>query len=186
MPATGLQKSMSKMANKLSHAAACSLLAGLLFLFAGCGYRFAGSGNLPGGVRSVAVQVPVNSTAETGLENMVTRALVDELARRKHRIVPADRADAVLSGKIENLWLETVTHKEGSVSQERRVKVAVFLTLRSQAGDKLWSSGTLTADWTFDVVNGNKAATDANRRKALEEVVRKLAETAYARMTGQF
>ncbi len=163
------------------------LLAGLwLLAAAGCGYRFVGSGDMPGGVQALAVQVPLNSTAETGLENMVTAALVDELTRRKHRIVPAAEADAVLSGKIENLWLETVTHKGGSVSQERRVKVGLSLMLRSQDGNKLWASGMLTADWTFDVVSGNKAATDENRHKALEEVVRKLAETAYARMTGQF
>ncbi len=169
---------------KMSMGGSIILLAGLLLT--GCGYRFSGSGTIPGGARTLAVEVPLNSTAETGLENLVTQALVDEFTRRKHRLVPVGQADAVLSGKIDNLWLETVTHRGGSVSQERRVKVALSLELRSAAGDELWSSGTLTADWTFDVVNGDKAATEENRHKALEEVVRKLAESAYLRMTDQF
>ncbi len=156
------------------------------FMLTACGYTFTGTGTLPGGIQSLAVAVPANSTAETGLENIITRALIDELTRRKHRLVPAGQADAVLGGKIENLWLETVTHRGGSVSQERRVKVALSLELVAPGEGTIWSSGTMTADWTFDVVNDDKPATDQNRQMALEEVAKKLAETAYSRLTDQF
>ena len=58
---------------------------GIIFLFCvqttACGYRFAGTGNLPAGVESIFIEVLENRTAETGIENTFTNELIYEFTR---------------------------------------------------------------------------------------------------------
>ena len=50
--------------------------------FSACGYRFAGSGNLPEGIQTIAIDIFKNRTTETGLENTITNDLIYEFTRK--------------------------------------------------------------------------------------------------------
>ena len=60
------------------------------------------------------------------------------------------------------------------------------LQLASPAGRVLWSSGNIVERQAYDVVAGNRRATDQNKSDAIGIVSQKLAETAFNRLTDDF
>ncbi len=70
-------------------------------LLAGCGYHVTGSGSVPSDAQTVGIKLFVNRGRETGLEVELRRAIEDEFRRRGPlRVVPAEDADLVLTGRI--------------------------------------------------------------------------------------
>jgi hypothetical protein len=78
-----------------------------------CGYRFAQQEGFPGGTRRLFVNVFQNPTQETGVENIVTAALLSELTLRKtdELVSNMDNADVVLSGVVEEVTIGTIATK---------------------------------------------------------------------------
>ena len=159
----------------------------LVVSLSGCGYRLAGRGALPGGIQTLSVQILENRSSQTGAEVLITNALISELSRRRQgSIVDAQDADANLSGVIDSLTWDTVTHKGLNIAAERRVYATVSLSLVDAKGDILWKRFGLKAEQAYAVVEGNKPATEVNRRNAIRELSSRLAETVYRRLTDQF
>ena len=154
----------------------------------GCGYQMAGRGDLPGGVQTLSVRILENRSSETGAEIWVTNALIGELSRRRQgSVVDAQHAEATLSGAIESLTWDTVTRKGLNTAAERRVVATVSLTLTDTREKLSGSAAGLRAEQAYVVVEGNKPATDNNRRNAIRELsVQRIAENAYRRLTEQF
>jgi hypothetical protein len=69
---------------------------------------------------------------------------------------------------------------------ERRVTGIVNLRMESPDGRILWSSGNIVERETYDVVEGNKTATDLNLSAAIAAVSKKIAESAFNRLTDDF
>ncbi len=158
----------------------------LAMLLAGCGYRMAGPGELPGKSKTVAVTMLVNHSGESGLEARVTNALLDELTRRRQDwVVSAEQADAVLSGTIDKLSTQTAARTSTLTAAERMVVLTVSLTLKSRNGEVLWQGKGLTAEQAFPVGDA-KPQTESNRRAALNEVAKRVAEYACDRLTDNF
>jgi outer membrane lipopolysaccharide assembly protein LptE/RlpB len=154
---------------------------------AGCGYRFAGGGQLPGNIRRVAVLVLENRTSETGLENTLTNDLIYELTRNRNaQVVPAPQADARLSGSIRTLSVSSVSHSDADTSQERRVSVTVDLRLTDGGGETIWQRQGISANETYDVVASDKISTNQNRSEALKDLSKRLAERVYTSLTDNF
>ncbi len=109
---------------------------------AGCGYRFAGSGGFPAGVKTVFIALLDNRTTETGIEKVFTDDLIDEFIRRNEEGVAADPegADAVLSGTIAYMSVETISRTGASTTDERRVTMTVTLKLSDRKKRVVWSS----------------------------------------------
>jgi outer membrane lipopolysaccharide assembly protein LptE/RlpB len=160
--------------------------AAAVLLLISCGYRLVGSGQLPGGVSTMSVSILENRTVESGLETIVTNALVDELTRRRQNMVAsAGQADATLSGTILSLKTSTVARGGGQTALKRRVTINLALTLVDNDGKVIWENRSLSAAQDYDV-SGNSAETDANRRRAIDQVSQRLAEYAYERMVDPF
>src|SRR5438046_7936428 len=67
-------------------------------VLAGCGYSF--HGNLPDRIKTVAVPVFVNRTAEPAVENFLTQAVVQAFSTNgRLRVVKPAEADAILEGE---------------------------------------------------------------------------------------
>lgn len=164
------------------------LVAVLLIAMAGCGYRFAGQGQLPAGVSRVFVDILDNRTTVSGLERMITNDLIDEFTRRREESLEGDRsqADAVLTGIIVRLTEDSVARTSISAAAERRVAATVNLRLESPDGRVLWSSGNVVERQDYAVVEGDETATDRNRSAAIAALSRRLAETAFNRLTDDF
>jgi outer membrane lipopolysaccharide assembly protein LptE/RlpB len=153
---------------------------------AGCGYHMAGPGELPGKAKSVAVTMLVNRSGESGLEAKVTNALLDEITRRRQDLVVSEgQADVILSGTIDKLSTQTAARKGTLTASERMVVITVSLVLKSRTGEVLWQGSHLTAEQAFPVAD-TKPQTESNRRAALDEVAKRLAEYAYERLTDNF
>jgi outer membrane lipopolysaccharide assembly protein LptE/RlpB len=154
--------------------------AGLLCLaLQACGYQFSGSQPLPAGVDTIAVHVVTNRSRQTGLEVAVTNALVNEFIRhRKGMVVNAAQAQGILSGTV--LSLETDVTARSSIRQvvQRQVTITLALTLKNRAGEIIWQDNTLSAKRSYRV-SDNRLATTANRLRAIDLAVQRLAEDAY-------
>ena len=152
-----------------------------------CGYRFAGGGPLPGGVRRVYVPMLKNATRETGLESIVTNALRYEIVRSGNDVAAdGQAADAVLSGQITGAASETIARQTVGTAIERRVRLTALLEFKSGDGDRpLWARRAISATETYDVVS-DRATTDHNRRQALEAASRRLAEKVLASIADDF
>ena len=170
-------------------AVAVSILSTLLILgfLAGCGYRLAGRGELPAKISTVSVRMLENRSSETGVETLITNALISELNRRRSgSVVGPQRADAVLAGTIQSLTWDTVSHRGVNTASERRVYVTLALTLTDRSGGVLWERSALSGAQAYMVVEGNKTATDNNRRQAIGVLAEKMAESVYRSLTDNF
>ena len=160
----------------------------LTALFFGCGYHFAGSGSFPAGVSRVFVTILENRSADSGAEITFTNDLVFEFTRNRPESLAQERsaADGILTGTIVSLSVENISRATVSTAVERRVTGIVNLGLESPDGRILWSSGNIVERETYDVVEGNKTATDINRSAAIVAVSKKIAESAFNRLTDDF
>ena len=158
----------------------------LWLFFSACGYRFAGGGNFPSGIRSINVKILENHTAETGVESIFTNDLIYEFVRHKKVVLTSsDKADAILAGVIKSLRIRTISHKGEHTALERRAEVAVDLQLTDPDGMVKWSANDVSLNETYNVAPG-KQATEQNKRVAITALSKKLAEKIYYRLMDDF
>jgi len=160
------------------------LLAAAVMLVSSCGYRFSGSGSLPAGIGRVFISVFDNRTAETGLENTLTGDLRYEFIRYKRNANP-DEADAVLSGTVKSLRVETISRSGQHSSLERRVTVSVDLKLTDANGRVVWFVEGLADSESYRVESDDQS-TNVNKRAAVSALSKRLAENIYYRLTEDF
>ena len=160
------------------------ILIGSLALSA-CGYRFAGSGSLPGGTRTIFVEVFENRTAETGIENIFTADLRYEFVRNKMSATRSN-AEGILSGVIRSLRVETIARSSQTVSQERRVTATVDLNLVDQDGKILWSVKGISDSEAYQVTADDKTTIDFNKQAAITRLSKRIGESVFYRLTDDF
>lgn len=152
-----------------------------------CGYRFTGPSQLPSGIRHVYMEVLENRSGETGIESVLTNDIIDEIIRSGNA-VSKDRsvADAVLSGRIADLYVDTATRKSAHRALEGRVTLRLDLELISAKGEVVWSASGMSASEAYDIVTNDKPATEQNRRRAIEEMSKRLAEAVLDDLASTF
>jgi outer membrane lipopolysaccharide assembly protein LptE/RlpB len=158
----------------------------ILIVLGGCGYHFKGSLRAPAGVRTIAVSVLENRTAESGIETVFTNDLVYEFTRSKVlRVADGNTADAVLSGTVVSLKVDTISHTASYQSEERRVTVRLALALKRADGEFIWSDPRLLDREAYKV-SPDKLTTERNRRMAIEVLSERLAEKVHNRILEDF
>jgi len=160
----------------------------LLILVSGCGYRFAGTGDFPGGVKNIFIPILENRTSESRLEKLVTDDLIYEFTKNRKDILAGsiDDADAVLYGIIHSISSETISRDDPNTSSERSVKLSAEMKLVVPEGRVIWRVKGITADEAYNVVPDDKHRTVQNRREAISKLSQRLAEKIYTRMTDNF
>ena len=154
--------------------------------FSACGYRFAGSGNLPEGIQTIAIDIFKNRTTETGLENTITNDLIYEFTRKGRSVQKnSKKADAVLTGVIVSERITTISRQAQQSPLARRVEITVNLKLTGSDGGVKWSASNVSAFEDYDVA-ADRQVTDINKRKAIENLSKKLSEKVYSRLTDNF
>lgn len=178
MPKTGLWLNRAKVA----------IVASLfLAVLGGCGYHIKGKGlRAPADVHTVAVAIFENRTSESGIETIFTNDLSYEFNRSKIlQVVDISMADAVLSGSIASMAIETISHSSKYASEERRVTITLNLALKRSDGKVLWSDKSLSGREVFKV-SSDKSVTEENRRAAIEAISKRLAEKIHNRILCAF
>lgn len=162
------------------------LLACCLVFFASCGYRFSGTGQLPGAVSSIAVETFENRTGEIGIEAVITNDVIYEFTRTgKASVTGKKQADAVLKGVIRSASSSTLSHLAPYETSERRITVTVDVELVSRSGEVLWSGNSVSASEEYTMAGG-KLATEQNKKTAVSRLSGRLAQRIYYRMTDDF
>ena len=156
-------------------------------LLCACGYRFAQEGGFPGDTQRLFVKVLENNTQETGVENIVTAALLSELTLRKTNALASgfNDADVILSGVVNHVTIVTISFLTTDVADERRVTVTVDLKLTQKDGGVVWLTKGLS-DFEAYRVDMDKEQTDANRRAAIRVLSKRMAEKAVNRFSNDF
>jgi outer membrane lipopolysaccharide assembly protein LptE/RlpB len=160
----------------------------VLAVVTGCGYHFKGMGlKAPEGVRTIAITMLENRTSESGIETVFTGDLSYEFTRSKIlRVVDKNAADAVLSGKVSSLSVDTISHTASYASDERRAVITLDLSLRRADGNVIWADSALSDNEAFKVDASNKFATERNRRVAIEAISKRVAEKIHNRILLDF
>lgn len=154
--------------------------------FSACGYRFAGGGNLPGGIQTIAIEIFKNRTTETRLENTITNDLIYEFTRKGRSVQKNSKeADAILTGVIESERITTISRQAQQSALARRVEIILNLKLTGSDGAVKWSASGVTAFEDYDVA-ADKQANEISKRRAIETLSKKLAEKVYNRLTEDF
>ncbi len=154
-------------------------------LLSSCGYRFAG-GDLPFSIKTLCIRMFENPTTEAGIETTFANDLINEFTRNSHVILAGpEEADAILTGEIRSMSIETVSRKSSYVPFERQAKIAVDLRLKDRDGQVVWSGDEMSEEEAYTVMP-EKLATEHNRREAISAISERLAEEVYARVSGGF
>ncbi|MEW6079018.1 MAG: LPS assembly lipoprotein LptE [Thermodesulfobacteriota bacterium] len=155
-------------------------------VIAGCGYRFAGTGELTGGAGTVFISVFKNKSALLGIESNFTDSLIREFTRRRpDSLAEKNGADAFFSGVIESVSTDTVSHRDEYASVERQVRVTVSGRLVSRDGRTLWAVDRISESEDY-LVAAEKSVTDQHLRRAVEKLSEELAQRMYNQMTAGF
>ena len=159
---------------------------GLALCLAACGYRFAGTGRLPGGVSAVHVAMFENRTLERGAEHVFTRAMIGELVRKAGvSLAGEEDAGAVLRGTVVAITLDTLTRSADDSTVERQVRALLDLTLTDRSGEVLWSARGFSGDEEYTVSEQNQTD-EAAKAEGLERIALRMAERAVSAMTDDF
>ncbi len=140
-------------------AAACVLLAAVLALVAGCGYRLRGTGSaLPPGVKTISVPMFKNQTTRFELDVKLTRAVINELVARGKVALSDDpaAADAVLEGVITGFVASPIGFSGGNQADSYNVTVTAKVTLKTKASaEPLFANPAFVYQQEYEVPPGS-------------------------------
>jgi outer membrane lipopolysaccharide assembly protein LptE/RlpB len=143
-----------------------------------CGYHLVGGGNLPPHIETVAIPIFINKTQERGVEDIVTRAVINEfLTGGKIRLTESSRADAKLTGEILSYSLQATQYNTNSQITQYKLTIGANMKLEDLTSRKvLWEQQNLTEDQDFNVSPGiSPIELDNRERTALEDLSVELA-----------
>ena len=153
----------------------------------GCGYHFAGTGGqAPGNIKSIAIDVLQNNTAEVGLGSVFTNAIINQFVQWKRLpIKPRKEAEGVLSGAITGINTQEVSHVDSQKTLTTRLTITLKITLKSVKTEEiLWQRNySYYEDY---VETGNALDTALLRRQASNEIAEYLAQKIYLDMFEEF
>lgn len=157
------------------------LTLGLGVLLCGCGvYSF--SGAVPGDIKSIAIPLFNNQTAEFGIQETITDALIAGFQREGIlKVVGEVRADAILHGTI--LRIEDTPNTYGADEQvsEYRFQITCEIALeKTRTGEDLWKETFST--WGNYPYTGSLS----DRQIGMDESLRKLTEDILNRIVSSW
>jgi len=159
------------------------------FMATACGYRFAGQGGFPQGVRHIYIEVFDNRTSKTGIERIVTNQVIFEFTRQRGSSLAGSvsKADAVLKGVITRIRTRTIARVGTELASQREVTMTVDLQLVQQDGGKiLWAANGVSERQTYDVVQDSQVATDQLETNAIAVLSERMSERIFNRLTNDF
>lgn len=159
----------------------------ILLLLCGCGYHFSGAGQLPEGISQIYIEVFKNNTSESGVENIVTRNMINEFTLREEKSLANSigTADAILGGAVSRILIRTIASKGEESASERRVTISVDFKLTRKDGQLIWAAEKITDNEAYPV-STDKNVTETNKRIAIDDASKRIVERALNRLTDDF
>lgn len=161
----------------------------LALLSQGCGYHFSGEGAGPKpGLKTIAIPVFENNTSEPGLEARFASALRREfILRSQLQVVPEDEAEAILRGRIINIYTSRVAQRKA----EETIETRLFITLDIrcvdvETGRVIWQDPNYTYYRTYSESSSDPVVLFENRRNAEEFLAEQMSIRIHDRFLANF
>jgi outer membrane lipopolysaccharide assembly protein LptE/RlpB len=152
-------------------------LALLVLGLAGCGYSFRGT--LPDHIKTVAVPVFTNRTAEPAVETFLTSAVIEAYAKNgRLRVVKPEDADAILDGEVVGYSVQSIAFDNQANVRQYRLVVTMNIRLRDvRRSSILFEQQSLREKADFQVlgaVSQTIGAEEGAVRSAATEIARSI------------
>ena len=161
----------------LAAAAGLTLLAAAL---AGCGYALVGRGsNLPPDIKSVYLKPIENRTPRQTVEQILTRAIADEMVKRQRFRLTASRegADAELSGAVVGFGATPVTFDQSGRATSYEISLTASIVFKRISDDKvLWKNNRYTYSESYAVDPSSSAYFD-RENQAIESAAKRFSQS---------
>jgi len=147
----------------------------LLFLFlAGCTYQV--ETPLPPGVSSIAIPFFSNQTFEEGVEETLTRLVIEEFQlRTRLSLEERDEADLLLEGEITHYLNELSTEMAAELEEYRLTMEVVVRLISLPEEEILWSRKIMEAT-SYSISSEAREVGIQTEEEALTETSRKIAQ----------
>ena len=166
------------------------LLVALLFMTAGCGYRFSPGGEwIDSRFQTVHVDNIVNTTSEPFIEIYLRNAFEDQFRKSSRFRLSGSKetADLILQGTINALTVPPVAYDRFDKAQEGRAVMTVNLLFEErEARKKIWAVSNFSGNETFRIDQANTSATSASKTAALQKLSNDMAEKAFRNLMSGF
>ena len=136
----------------------------------GCGpYSFSGS-SIPSHIKSVAIPIFENETAEFGIKEKVTDALLENfISENILKISDKKNADSIISGTILKITDVPFTFDENEIVQEYRVTIYLNLVWHDQLKDNALFDGKINGWGVYPADSPEER--DEGIEKAIERLI---------------
>jgi outer membrane lipopolysaccharide assembly protein LptE/RlpB len=163
------------------------LAAGLVA--AGCGYALVGrASNIPPDVKVVFLEPFENTTSRVNVDQILTRAVTDELVnRRRFNVVAAEEgSDATLSGTVTGFDVQPVTFDADRRATEYEISITAAVKLVKLADEVvLWQNDRYQFRDSYQLEASELGFLD-RETPAIEATAKKFAESMVADLLEGF
>jgi hypothetical protein len=158
----------------------------LLCLLGGCGYHPVVRRDPISGANGVNVIMFANKIFRPGVEAVLARDLVDELALRTGgRVFSGDQAQLELTGTVLSYTSQAVSYNALDEIREYRLSIKVESVLRERQTQKVLWKGELTESQVYPV-NTTLAFQFNSEEAAVAKVCRRLSEDIWQKIGERF
>ena len=169
---------MTSTSRRIGPAALAAL--GLAAALAGCGYNLVGRAtNLPADIKRVYLKPIENRTPRQSVDQILTRAIADELVKRQRFSLTSSRsgADAELSGAVIGFGATPVTFDQSGRATAYEIGVTAQIVFKRLSDDKvIWSNSHYTYRESYPIDPTGAGYFD-RETTALETVAKRFSET---------
>ena len=156
-----------------------SLMCLWLLVISGCGYHLVGQGSsLPDHIKKIVVPIFKNKTYEYGLENIITKEVIDAFDKRAGVVIvkASEKADAILEGEIIEYKYVPSTNSQRKVTQYY-INITASVRLRDLVKQKVyWEDPNFNFHEIYKLTGG-LSSIQINRKKAWEDAAKDFAES---------
>ncbi len=155
-------------------------LVGVLGILAGCGYSLVGKAtNIPPEVKTIFLKPFENSTSRVQIDQILTRAVADELVTRQRFSIASseEAADAVLEGTVTGFDVNPVSFDSDRRATEFEIEVTAKVVLRQLKPEKvLWQNDRYQFRDSYQLESSDLGYQD-RETPAIEDAAKKFAES---------
>jgi hypothetical protein len=129
-----------------------------------------------------------NRTSQAGIENYVRTAFINQFIQNSRFKIAqsAEAADAIVRGKISNLYTSPLSHLKNDLAAEERATIIMEVVFEDSANGKvIWSSKDITDSVDY-ALNEDINLLPSTRKQALTKLANDMAEKAFNLMMSGF
>ncbi len=154
-------------------------------ILSACGYRFAGKGELPEGIKDVNILMFENKTSESRIESYITNDIIYEFSKNGITVKNSEKT-AILKGVINSIYTAAISHSSINESEEERVYISIDVSLEDGKGRVIKQLKNIIEEEDYTISSSNKLDTESAKIEAVQKLSKKLAEKVFLSFSEDF